>query len=191
MKTMIVLLAIFGTVVCAPAWAINKCTGADGKVAFQAAPCTGGKTESMTVRPSGGGTDAPQTDWKKKSAQVDYRLAIQAAIERHEPVIGMTFEQLGLAMGLPHRINTGEYKSGSTQQRIYERGPTTWYVYTDGPLVTAVQTSVSPSFKPGPTVCPSSVDIQAAETSASSITLSDAEKVERLKQIAEMRRCGK
>ena len=103
----------------------------------------------------------------------------------------MTFPQLEQAMGLPNRINTGEYKSGSTQQRIYERGQTTWYVYIDEALVTAVQTSVNPGAKSNPTICPSSVELRAAETSASSITLSDAEKVERLKQIREMRNCGR
>lgn len=35
----------------APAWAINKCTGADGKVSFQDAPCPG-DGEKIEVRPS-------------------------------------------------------------------------------------------------------------------------------------------
>jgi hypothetical protein len=45
----------------APAWAINKCTGADGKVAFQDAPCSGGKSEKVEVRlsSSGIGTATP------------------------------------------------------------------------------------------------------------------------------------
>ena len=37
----------------APAWAINKCTGADGKVVFQDTPCAG-KGEQLTVRPASG-----------------------------------------------------------------------------------------------------------------------------------------
>ncbi|EJE51418.1 hypothetical protein PMI14_03927 [Acidovorax sp. CF316] len=55
-----------GTAAClvlaAPAWAINKCTGADGKVSFQDAPCAGsGKGEKVEVRlsSSGIGTAAP------------------------------------------------------------------------------------------------------------------------------------
>ena len=40
-------------VLCAPAWAINKCTGADGKVAFQDAACEG-KGEKLSVRPASG-----------------------------------------------------------------------------------------------------------------------------------------
>lgn len=35
----------------APAWAINKCTDANGRVSFQDAPCTG-KGEKIEVRPS-------------------------------------------------------------------------------------------------------------------------------------------
>lgn len=34
----------------APAWAINKCTGADGKVSFQDAPCVG-EGEKIEVKP--------------------------------------------------------------------------------------------------------------------------------------------
>ena len=46
----------------APVWAINKCTGPDGKVSFQDAPCAGsGKGEKVEVRlsSSGIGTAAP------------------------------------------------------------------------------------------------------------------------------------
>ncbi len=38
---------------CAPAWAINKCTGADGKIAFQDAPCQG-RGEVLSVKPASG-----------------------------------------------------------------------------------------------------------------------------------------
>ena len=42
----------------APAWAINKCIGPDGKVIFQDAPCVG-KGEVLNVRPASG--QAPQS----------------------------------------------------------------------------------------------------------------------------------
>jgi hypothetical protein len=184
---------------CSPSWAVNKCTRADGTVAFQDVPCNGGRGEALTVRPANGdaspassSASAPTpTDWKKKLAQIDARMAIQDAIERHVAVIGMTLAQLDLAMGVPNRINTGEYSSGSTQQRIYERGQTTWLVYTDDALVSAVQTTVTPGVNSKSKTCPSAMDIRSAETSASSITLSSAEKAERLRQIREMRNCGK
>lgn len=71
-----------------PAWAINKCTGPDGKVAFQDAPCQGkGKGELLDVKPASGkgnsspvapgGTDAaaagaakPLTEAQRIDAQV-------------------------------------------------------------------------------------------------------------------------
>lgn len=37
----------------APTWAINKCTGADGKVVFQDAPCMG-RGEVLDIRPASG-----------------------------------------------------------------------------------------------------------------------------------------
>lgn len=33
----------------APAWAVNKCTGTDGKVVFQDAPCTSEKAETVRI----------------------------------------------------------------------------------------------------------------------------------------------
>ena len=54
MKTLILACALvsLGT----PSWAVNKCTGPDGKVSFQDAPCAG-KGEKLDVRPAAG--DAP------------------------------------------------------------------------------------------------------------------------------------
>jgi hypothetical protein len=46
MKISVLWLALLLAV--APAWAINKCTGPDGKVAFQDAPCVG---ESNPIKP--------------------------------------------------------------------------------------------------------------------------------------------
>lgn len=36
-----------------PAWAVNKCTGADGRVTFQDAPCAG-RGEALDIRPASG-----------------------------------------------------------------------------------------------------------------------------------------
>lgn len=44
---------------CTPAWSINKCTGADGRIVFQDAAC-GGKGEKMNVRPASGDSSTPQ-----------------------------------------------------------------------------------------------------------------------------------
>ena len=55
-KVVFVALAIcvaFFFVLLQQAWAVNKCTGPDGKVAFQDAPCAG-KGERLEVRPASG-----------------------------------------------------------------------------------------------------------------------------------------
>lgn len=51
-KTMKLLLitAAALSVLCAPAWAINKCTGPDGKVAFQDAPCSTSSKSAEQVK---------------------------------------------------------------------------------------------------------------------------------------------
>ena len=50
MKLLVIVAALLSTIF-APAWAINKCTDTDGKVAFQDAPCTG-KGEKIEVQPN-------------------------------------------------------------------------------------------------------------------------------------------
>lgn len=52
MKKSMVLIALL-TLGSTPAWAVNKCTGPDGKVVFQDAPCAG-KGETLIVRPASG-----------------------------------------------------------------------------------------------------------------------------------------
>lgn len=54
------LLAAIAVLVCEPAAAINKCTGADGRVVFQDAPCSG-KGEQLDVRPATGSAAKAQT----------------------------------------------------------------------------------------------------------------------------------
>lgn len=49
----VIVLSALALLAATPVWAINKCTGADGKVAFQDAPCAG-KGEKIEVRPASG-----------------------------------------------------------------------------------------------------------------------------------------
>lgn len=49
----VAILAVTG-----PAWAVNKCTGPDGKTVFQDAPCAG-KGEKIEVRPASGSAPVP------------------------------------------------------------------------------------------------------------------------------------
>ena len=193
MSTLILKKALFAaaiTLLSNYVMAINRCTAVDGKVSFQDAPCTGaGQAISARQPIAPSSVNAAVPDWKLRAAEADKRLVIVAAIDRREPAIGMNGEQLQQAMGLPNRVNTGEYKTGSTQQRIYEQANKTWYVYTDGAVVTAVQASIGPVKQSAP--CPGGLEIRNAETSASSILLSPAERVARQREISEMRACGR
>ena len=71
-----------------PAWAINKCTGADGKVVFQDAPCAG-KGETLDVRPaSGHAPKAPPAPVAADAAQ-----ATPAKPARKEGAFGATWQR--------------------------------------------------------------------------------------------------
>lgn len=52
MKLLFISAAVLSAL-CTPAWAVNKCTGSDGKVTFQDALCAG-KGERIEVRPNTG-----------------------------------------------------------------------------------------------------------------------------------------
>lgn len=64
-------LAFLALLAPAEAWAINKCTGADGKVVFQDAPCSG-RGETLNIRPATGpspaGTSTATTSTQPASA---------------------------------------------------------------------------------------------------------------------------
>lgn len=177
-----------------PAWAVNKCT-IDGKVIFQDAPCIG-QGEVLNVRPASGHSNASSAEAAAKTrveiAKVEWRSKVNAAIGRSEPLVGMTRTELDKAMGAPTKVNADNYGGILKDQIIYDRPRESWYVYTENGIVTSIQ------HRPGsthiavtPTVrCLTPMEIQSMETSASSITLSDAERVQRRKEIAEARKCG-
>lgn len=178
-----------------PAWAVNKCTGADGAVVFQDAPCAG-KGEALNVRPASGAArpvsaDSAALKAKGELAAVNWRAEVRGAIERREPLVGMTQAELLDAMGQPDRSNLANYNGVPHNQLIYERGGRTLYVYTDAGMVKAIQNTESVGSARRMAVrCPSAMEIRSMETSASSILLSVEEKVERLRQIGEARKCA-
>lgn len=69
------ILALSAALVLTPAWSINRCTGADGKVVFQDAPCSG-KGQRIDVRPSRGA--APSSSASPESASVSPTQAAPA-----------------------------------------------------------------------------------------------------------------
>lgn len=74
--------------ICAPAWAVNKCTGPDGQVTFQDAPCTS-KGGAIEVRPASGYAPATALPLAlgaqaapKKQTEADRLNALTAASQR-------------------------------------------------------------------------------------------------------------
>jgi hypothetical protein len=190
-KTVMIALAIISG---APVWAINKCT-IDGQVVFQDAACPG-NGETLNVRPASGHSNASTSEsaarTKMEIATVEWRSKVNAAIASGEPLVGMTRMELDKAMGAPTKVNANNYSGRLKDQIIYDRPRQSWYVYTEDGIVTSIQHR--PGVEPTRTVsmnCPTPMEIRAMETSASSIRLSEAERVERLKQIGEARKCGR
>ena len=69
------LAMLFAFALGTPAWAVNKCTAADGKVSFQDAPCTG-QGEAISIKPASGagaqdGRAPGVSDAQRINAQTD------------------------------------------------------------------------------------------------------------------------
>lgn len=186
----IAVAAMAGT---APAWAVNKCV-IDGQTVFQDAACPG-QGESIKVRPASGHSNAATAEsaakTKREIAGVEWRSKVDAAIARGEPLVGMNRSELDKAMGAPTMVNADNYAGKLKDQIIYDRPRQSWYVYTEDGVVTAIQhrPGIPPSSKVS-VRCPSPLEIRAMETSASSITLSDAERIQRRREIADAKKCG-
>lgn len=175
-----------------PAWAVNKCTAADGKVSFQDAPCAAGKAESLSIKASAStpSTAAPAPKASSGLTQAE----LNSAIVRGEPLVGMTRAQLDRVMGAPSKVNADNYAGVQKNQIIYERPGATWYVYTDSGIVTAIQNRPSAATvadnRPSVT-CPTPLEIRNMETSASSNTIPEGVRVELHRQIRDAKNCGK
>ncbi|WP_395142216.1 DUF4124 domain-containing protein [Schlegelella aquatica] len=142
---------------------VYQCPGPGGQKVFQQQPCVGGKELDVKPLPELGGTMLGGAT--AASLDIDRRIAIRLAAESGEPAVGMTAEQLQQVLGLPERVNVSNYGSGAMEQRIYRRGDRTYYVYTQGGQVTAIQNRDTGRVRPP---CPSSLELRNAETSASS-----------------------
>jgi hypothetical protein len=126
---------------CAPAWAINKCTGADGRVVYQDAACAGGRSVNL----SGAGKSDPSSpqanQWRRIIARQARDERVAAAIAERKIFIGMTADDARQSWGAPSKINTSIGSYGRHEQWVYDRGRSlTQYVYVQNGLVTSLQT---------------------------------------------------
>lgn len=192
---------MFKTIILIALYAINttamaqfKCESG-GKAVYQDMPCAD-KGGAIKLMPGSGHADAATGDAvaksKKMVVDINWRSKVNEAIATGRPLVGMTRAELDQAMGAPTKVNASNYSGVLKDQLIYRQPSQTWYVYTEQGLVTSIQNVPEANnnavASKGPCLSPHM--IKDMETSASSISLSSAERVERLKQISEARKCG-
>lgn len=150
-----------------PAWAVNKCTGPDGKVMFQDAPCPGtGITvaEDLARKKEEREKDAAGATKKKAEnpTSVDVDQMVKAAMQKNEealaaararcknglpeyPAIGMPEDQFRnctqFGVLTPYSdLNQTETAAGVSKQYVYSsRVGGIRYVYTRNGVVSAIQ----------------------------------------------------
>lgn len=177
----------------APAMAQFKCD-VGGKATYQDMPCAS-KGETIKLTPGSGHADASTGDAvaksKKMVADTNWRSKVNEAIATGKPLVGMTRAELDQAMGAPTKINAANYAGVLKDQIIYRQPSQTWYVYTEQGVVVTVQNAQEANTAAASKApCLSPFTIREMETSASSITLGEAARAERLKKIAEAKKCA-
>lgn len=161
--------------------AVNKCTTSNGAVVYQDTPCAS-SAAAATVHVAPNVVDA------EAGNRPDH---IRAGIAQHRPVVGMTLAELHRAIGLPAKVNTGDYGRSTHDQLIYYTASRTVYVYVTDGVVSAVQDTEGGLRRPAPVVrqrqperqCPSANDIRNIE-----VELSKLENRGRPQVLAELQR---
>jgi hypothetical protein len=169
-----------------PAAAVYRCASANGKTSFQEVPCAAGQTQTEVrtfAAPS-----APDAPGAAAATGAPPGASVNEAIGGRYAIRGMNLNELQMAMGDPVRIETGDYEGGYTEQRIYERPGGRVYVYTENGIVRSIQTTQST--RVAQRDCPSALEIRNEEVSANSISLTPAQRRERLRQIRRMKACN-
>jgi hypothetical protein len=83
----IAMLLLMAAGASSPAMAVNKCTGPDGRVSYQDAPCVGGRSEEVDVKPpvsAGPGGNPPSAEAARLEAQVAASQRGRRALELRE-----------------------------------------------------------------------------------------------------------
>lgn len=118
----------------APAWAVNKCTDADGKVSFQDGPCLG-QGEKIEVKPAmQGATPVPPgpssakegafgPTWQRKHYLQNQGVPqARAALERNQQECAATAPDAAVAHAGPLRRSTLAQGSQFAQERAAAAG---------------------------------------------------------------------
>lgn len=148
MSQKVIIAAALFAALCCPAWAVNKCTGADGKVIYQEVPCPSGGTKVNTSGAGQADVNADGSNYYKREAarltsEENAQTATQArasrisaAILARQIVIGMTADEARQSWGEPSKVNASVGTYGRHEQWVY---PGSQYVYVQNGLVTGAQ----------------------------------------------------
>jgi hypothetical protein len=125
---------------CAPVWAINKCTGADGRVTYQEATCEGAKKINLSGAGQADTGSQGSNYWRREIGRLSQKDKVEGAISDEKVFIGMAAADVRRSWGAPHKINTSTGSYGRHEQWIYRRAnQQTQYIYVDNGVVTSTQ----------------------------------------------------
>lgn len=142
-------ILLSAALVVAPAWAVNKCTGPDGKISFQETPCPG-KGEKIEVRPASGDG---RSDWQRQTDEMTeqikkgYKAVADACTARKVSAlsIGMAKDDALCVPGwmFPKSTNRTSTAAGVREQVVFggfERFDSKpKYLYFENGKLTAIQ----------------------------------------------------
>jgi hypothetical protein len=193
MRALLLTLATLLATSLASAQTMYKCTGADGRVAFQQAPCDsarGGKAEAVRVPQANvvEGNPAGEAAVRSEAARSQ---AVRLALARGQLITGMTESEVVQLLGQPEVVNTDNIEGRVNRQLVY-RYPdgSTRYVYTRNGYTYASQERPSTGVvrQPERRTCFTDGEIHSANVEAGRITYTEGQKarnraeVERMKQ---------
>jgi hypothetical protein len=189
----LLMLAMLMLATCAAsAQTMFKCTGADGSVSFQQAPCDthkGAKGQAMAV-PQPNLVEGNPAGEASLRAEAMRAQAVRQAIARGQLMSGMTEAEVVRLLGQPAVVNTDNIQGRVSRQLVYRYADgSARYVYTRDGLTYASQDR--PSTRPlveQRRPCFTDGDIHSANVEAGRIKYTEGEKarnraeVERMKQ---------
>lgn len=121
------IIVFVAALLAVPAWAVNKCTGPDGKISYQAEPCA----------PAASGATLKLQAVPESSPE---EVQFNNAVSQGRVMVGMSATQVRRAWGTPTKVNASVGSYGRHEQWIYDRGGfRSQYVYVQNGVVSGVQ----------------------------------------------------
>ncbi len=158
MKALVVMAGLVGSMACGSVWAINKCTGADGRVVYQATACPGSgdivgneiahreAERKATAQREQHEQEASRRAWAQHRLNEQTRLQSCKGQIHDVPFVGMTVHAMENCTrfweryGAGARVNETETAFGISRQYVFNlRDNNIRYLYTANGIVTAIQ----------------------------------------------------